>query len=248
MFLFDTISYMLLRLQAETKQLSDPQKAKFLAGFFKTGKGQYGEGDIFYGITVPVSRKISRKYTGISLAEIDSLLQSKVHEERLIALLILVAKFKNANESEKKQIYEFYLAHTAFINNWDLVDLTAPRIVGAYLYAQNGGQRAENVLKQLAHSESLWDKRIAMIATLAFIVKGKAEPCLTIADILLHDKHDLLQKAVGWMLREVGKRVSLEAEEEFLKSRYKTMPRTALRYAIERFDERHRKDYLLGVI
>lgn len=238
---------MIEELQKETKALYNPQKAKFLARFFKTGQGQYGEGDIFYGITVPVSRSIAKKYSTMPAYDLSKLLASKIHEERLIALLILVQQYAKADVAQKKIIYTFYLQHTKHINNWDLVDLSAPRIVGNYLYEYEN-QKAKDILTKLAQSSYLWEKRIAMLSTFAFIVKGKAEPALSIAEILLHDEHDLMQKAVGWMLREVGKRVSQEIEEEFLQSRYKTMPRTALRYAIERFDENHRKEYLQGVI
>lgn len=238
---------MIQELQKQTKQLHDPAKAKLLAGFFKTGKGQYGEGDTFYGITVPASRKIAKQYVSMSFEEVAQLLESKIHEERLIALLILVQQYTKADPDQKKAICTFYLRHTKHINNWDLVDLSAPRIVGMYLHDYNA-EKAKDILTKLAHSPNLWEKRIAMLSTLAFIVKGEAEPALTIADILLHEKHDLMHKAVGWMLREVGKRVSQDIEEDFLKTRYKTMPRTTLRYAIERFDEHHRKEYLTGVV
>jgi len=238
---------MLDELLAQTKQLSDPAKAKFLAGFFKTGVGQYGEGDVFYGLTVPVSRKIAKKYTALPFEDVALLLQSKVHEQRLIALLILVEKYRTAESIEKKEIFNFYLAHTNHINNWDLVDLSAPKIVGEYLFGCQTQKQAEILLSKLAHSKNLWEKRIAMLATFAYILHGEAALSLKIADILLLDNYDLIQKAVGWMLREVGKRISSDIEEDFLKSRYKTMPRTALRYAIERFPEAKRKQYLLGL-
>lgn len=235
---------MLIDLHNEVKKLEDPQKGKFLSRFFKTGKGEYGEGDIFYGLTVPQSRKLAITYKGLPLSDVKLLLQSKIHEERLIALLILVYNFQKGDEKKQKEIYEFYLSQTNVINNWDLVDLSADKIIGAYL-VKNGG---EKIVVQLAQSENIWEKRIAMLATFAFIKNNQAKLPLQIADILLHDDHDLIQKAVGWMLREVGKRISQETEETFLQSRYKTMPRTALRYAIERFPEEKRERYLKGLV
>ena len=241
---------MLDDLQKDVKKIADPEKGKFLMRFFKTGAGQYGEGDIFYGLTVPQSRILALKYKDLALADIEKLLQSKVHEERLIALLILVYKFQNEDPTSprlrgaRKEIFDFYLAHTSYINNWDLVDLSADKIVGEYLKDKD-----RSLLSELANSDDLWEKRIAMVATFQFIKYLKEyKDTFLIADILLHDKHDLIQKAVGWMLREVGKRVSEEKLEEFLKSRYRTMPRTCLRYAIERFSEERRKMYLQGEI
>lgn len=226
-------------IKKEVKKFHDQEKARFLMRFFKTAKGEYAEGDIFYGLTVPQSRKIAAKHKILSIKEIISLLKSPVHEERLIALLLLIERFKNHSE-ERKEIYEKYLENTKYINNWDLVDLSADKIVGEYLRDKD-----KSVLQKLANSENLWDKRISIIATFQFIKEDKSETeTFRIADILLHDQHDLIQKAVGWMLREVGKRISEEKEEEFLKSRYKTMPRTALRYAIERFSIEKRKHYL----
>lgn len=239
---------MLIKLREDMRELSDPQRAQVVAGFFKTGKGHYGEGDVFCGLSVPQSRRIAAKYKDLSLDDIKLLLESEIHEERLIALVILVHNFSKGNESQKKEIYDFYLSHTKHINNWDLVDLSADKIVGEYLYSSSppaGGLRSKEILSKLAHSENLWEKRIAMIATFAFIKHGESDYTFMIADILIADPHDLIQKAVGWMLREVGKRISLEKEEEFLKPRYKTMPRTMLRYAIERFSEEKRKEYLV---
>lgn len=226
-------------IKKEVKKFRDQEKARFLMRFFKTAEGEYAEGDIFYGLTVPQSRKIAAKYKTLSIKEIISLLKSPVHEERLIALLLLIERFKNHRE-ERKEIYEKYLENTKYVNNWDLVDLSADKIVGEYLRDKD-----KSILQKLANSENLWDKRISIIATFQFIKEDKSETeTFRIADILLHDQHDLIQKAVGWMLREVGKRISEEKEEEFLKSRYKTMPRTALRYAIERFSIEKRKHYL----
>ncbi len=244
------------KIREAVQKASNPEKARFLAGFFKTKKGEYAEGDIFLGITVPESRKIASKYKDLSLVDIKDLLRSKFHEERLIALLILIYQFSSfakASEDKQKEILDFYLAHTKYINNWDLVDLSADKIVGEYLYkisasVHSSGHLRNDTLLRLANSKNIWEKRIAMIATFAFIKRGQFDITFAIADILLQDKHDLIQKAVGWMLREVGKRVSQEKEEAFLKTRYRTMPRTALRYAIERFPEEERKKYLAGKI
>lgn len=223
----------------EIKKFKNPQKAKDLQRFFKTGKGEYGEGDVFYGIMVPQSRIIAKKFNTINLNEIHGLLKSPVHEMRLIALLVLVDQFQHANEKNKKNIYRFYLAHTNRINNWDLVDLTAVHIVGTYLF-----NKSYTPLLRLAKSKSVWERRIAVIATFYFINKKQSDLSFQIAKILLHDKHDLIQKAVGWMLREIGKRCSQEIEESFLINHYSYMPRTMLRYAIERFPKDKREYYL----
>jgi len=218
---------------------ANPEKAKLLQGFFKTGKGHYGEGDIFLGITVPQSREIAKKYLSIELNELKQHLSSKFHEERLVSLLILVEKYK---KEDKKQIFDFYLDNLKYINNWDLVDLTAPKIVGKYLI-----NSSKEILYKLAKSSELWEKRVSIIATYEFIINNKFEDTFRISEILLNDSHDLIHKAVGWMLREIGKR-SLEAEESFLKKHYKNMPRTMLRYAIERFPEEKRQRYLKSLI
>lgn len=241
---------MLKALRTDLQTLTNPEKGEFLKRFFKTGKGQYGEGDIFLGIIVPDSRKLASKYKGMALADVETLLKSKIHEERLIALFILVLQYKKADEEGKKEIHDFYLAHTKHINNWDLVDSSADKIVGEYLWSQGMDHRAESekVLVTLAKSDDLWERRIAMLSTFAFINHGESAMTFTVADILLHDKHDLIHKAVGWLLREAGKKVSHDAEVAFLKTRYKTMPRTMLRYAIERFPEEQRKKYLAGTI
>lgn len=243
------------RLRAELKAAADPERAKASAWFFKTGPGQYGEGDVFYGITVPTQRKIAKKYMNIVLADVEKLLQSKVHEERLTACIILVDQYKKADPKTKQAIYEFYLDHTSYINNWDIVDSSAPYIVGEYLwrnYAQDTtkSQKALGVLTSLANSKSIWERRIAMLATFYFIDRGDIAEAFAVADMLLMDEHDLIQKAVGWMLREIGKRVSQEQEERFLMQhgRYKQMPRTMLRYAIERFPEDKRQAYLHGLV
>lgn len=207
--------------------------------FFKTGPGEYGEGDVFWGITVPVTRKVVRAFSTLPLSETKKLLTSKIHEVRLCALLMLVQQFQKGTEKERQYIYSTYLAHTRYINNWDLVDLSADRIVGAYLET-----RPRNILDALARSRMLWEKRIAMMATFHFIKKGDAKDALRIARVLLFDTHDLIQKAVGWMLREIGKRVSIDEERKFLNQYASRMPRTALRYAIERMPPLMRKKYL----
>lgn len=230
-------------LQQQLKKLANPKKAIDVARFFKTGKGEYGEGDVFLGITVPEIRIVAKQYKDLSLKEIQKLLQSKIHEERLLALIILVNQFKQADEDKQQQIFDLYLSNTKYINNWDLVDASAEYIVGAYLI-----KRSKTILKTLAQSKSLWERRIAIIATFQFIKQKQHEHTFIIAKILLRDDHDLIHKAVGWMLREVGKRISEAIEETFLQQYYQQMPRTMLRYAIERFDEKKRKKYLNGSI
>ena len=226
-------------LKKEIKNAANPERAEHSKRFFKTGKGQYGEGEIFVGLTVPQSREIAKKYLSIELNELKQHLSSKFHEERLVSLLILVEKYK---KEDKKQIFDFYLDNLKYINNWDLVDLTAPKIVGKYLI-----NSSKEILYKLAKSSELWEKRVSIIATYEFIINNKFEDTFRISEILLNDSHDLIHKAVGWMLREIGKR-SLEAEESFLKKHYKNMPRTMLRYAIERFPEEKRQRYLKSLI
>ena len=223
----------------EINSHANKEKAKLLQGFFKTGKGQYGEGDIFLGVQVPDLRKIVRKYAVIPLTITLQLLRSKIHEERLIALLIMVEKTKRANLFERETLFKKYLENTLYINNWDLVDLSADKIVGSYLF-----EKPKNILYSLAASENLWERRIAVMATFDFIKKGFYEDTLKLAKILLNDRHDLIHKAVGWMLREIGKKCSQEVLEKFLLSNYKKMPRTMLRYAIEKFPEEKRIKYL----
>jgi len=229
------------KLQQEVRSLGTKERAKNSVWFFKTGPGQYGEGDVFIGVTVPSLRKVARVYAQLSLANIETLLHSPEHEFRLLALYILVGQFQKAKSDEvRKTIYDLYLANTQWINNWDLVDSSAGYIVGEFLK-----NRHKKILTTLAHSKSLWERRIAIISTFAFIKDGDATDALKIAQILLHDPHDLIQKAVGWMLREVGKRCGEKVETTFLDEHYKTMPRTMLRYAIERLSERQRKRYML---
>lgn len=226
-------------IQEDLQQLANPEKAKFLQGFFKTGKGQYAEGDVMLGIVVPEQRKVAKRYyKDISSEEVVKLLKSKVHEHRLTALFIFVLQFEKGDDAVKTKIYNIYLKHTRYVNNWDLVDLSAPKIVGAYLM-----ERDRKILYTLAKSDDLWERRIAMLATYTFIKTGDFEDALNIATILVDDSHDLIHKAVGWMLREIGK-IDQLSEEEFLKIHYKTMPRTMLRYAIEKFDDQKRKFYM----
>lgn len=222
-------------LKQDVSYLANPAKAKILARFFKTGPGQYGEGDKFLGLTVPQCRNLVRKHKDLSLSDATQLLHSQFHEERLIALLILVHNF----QKDPKNIYDLYLKSTKYINNWDLVDLTAPRIIGEYLL-----DKPIDILFKLAKSKSLWERRIAILSTFAFIYKGDPKPTTQIAKMLLQDKEDLIHKAVGWMLREVGKRCSQKVLTNFLDKHYKVMPRTMLRYSIERFPTSLRVKYL----
>ena len=225
-------------IKKEINSLANSEKAGIYQRFFKTGSGQYGEGDIFIGLTVPEQRKIAVKYKELEISEVEELLKSKIHEHRLIALLILVQKFQSGSEEIKKQIASTYLKNTKYVNNWDLVDLSADKILGSYLLKKD-----KSILYKLAKSGSLWEKRIAIIATFNFIKNNSFQDTLNISKILLNDKHDLIHKAVGWMLRELGKR-NQSLEEEFLKKHYKCMPRTMLRYSIEKFSEEKRKFYM----
>jgi len=228
-------------IKKELQSLANPQKAKILQSFFKTGKGEYGEGDKFIGVVVPNIRKVVKLYwEEISLTDCEQILHSPIHEERLCALLMLVTKFEK-EEQLHKEIFELYKANTKYINNWDLVDLTAPHIPGKYLF-----EKDRSILYRLAVSKSLWERRISILSTFYFINQNDYQDSLKIAKILLHDKEDLIHKAVGWMLREIGKRCSENILEDFLKENYKQMPRTMLRYSIERFPEEKRKMYLAG--
>lgn len=225
-------------LLAELSKRKNAKKAEKYARFFKTGRGQYGEGDAFFGLTVPEQRKIAKKYLNLSLENIKKLLIKRYHECRLIGLIILGHQFKNKGKSEREKIFRFYLKNIKYINNWDLVDISAPAIVGQYL-----SDKDHSLLERLAKSKRLWEKRIAVMATLAFIKNGQFADSLKIIKMLLSDRHDLIQKAAGWMLREIGKR-DREAEEKFLLKYASQMPRTMLRYAIEKFPEPARKKYL----
>ena len=230
----------MMEIQKELRARSNPEKAGVYQRFFKTGKGDYGEGDMFLGLTVPETRSIAKRYVHLGLNEIRELLKSEMHEERLAALELLVFRYENGDGKTKEEIFNFYIESTKYINNWDLVDLSAEYVVGDYLLDKD-----KSVLYRLAESESLWERRIAIISTFHFIRNGKFQYTFKIAEILLNDRHDLIHKAVGWMLREAGKR-DRKAEEEFLRRHYKKMPRTMLRYAIERFPEGLRKAYLNG--
>jgi len=232
-----------MTIHKELAKLADPKVAERSRSFFKTNKGEYGYGDIFIGIKMPVLRELAKKYVDLSFTDIKKLIKSKIHEERLVALLILVYKFKKTkDESEKDKIYEVYTKHFKYINNWDLVDVTCPHIIGPYLMDKD-----RKVLYEWAKSDHLWTKRIAMVTNWWFIRKGDLGDVFKISKILLKDEHDLIHKAVGWMLREAGKK-DLKALEAFLKKHYQTMPRTMLRYSIEKFPETRRKRYLKGTI
>jgi len=230
----------LTQLRKDLTAQKNPEKAKILSRFFKTGKGEYGEGDIFWGITVPKIRIIAKEYKDLPLKEIQEVLKSDIHEIRLTALLILTYKFPKATPEEQKQVVDLYLKNTKYINNWDLIDLSAPKIIGEYLLDK---PKERKILATLAKSNSLWEKRIAILSTFTFIKNYQFEDALKISEILLNDKHDLIHKAVGWMLREIGKK-DQKIEESFLKKYHKNMPRTMLRYAIERFSDEKRKFYM----
>jgi 3-methyladenine DNA glycosylase AlkD len=237
-----TVLQTLRELYVQFAQLADPQKAVSSAKFFKTAAGQYAEGDVFIGLTVPQQQKLAKQFINLNFGELQTLLQNPIHEYRLTALLILVQKFAKALPEEQTCIVEFYLQNTKYINNWDLVDCSCYKILGAYLM-----ERDHRVLHQLAHSGSLWEQRIAIVTTYAFIKKGKFSTTLILAEALLGHKHDLLHKAVGWMLREVGKQ-NETVLKTFLAQHYKKMPRTTLRYAIERFVPHERLTYLSNKI
>lgn len=222
--------------------LGDPRVASAAQRFFKTGPGEYGEGDLFRGIRVPVLRRLVREYSALTPAEAEQLLKSQFHEDRLLALLLLVSLYSRGDRAAKEKIYRLYLKNAQFVNNWDLVDSSAEHIVGAFLR-----DKGREPLRRLAQSGDLWKRRIAILATFHFIKRGEFAETLIIARQLLSDREDLIHKAVGWMLREVGKR-DPEAEEQFLKEHYKRMPRVMLRYAIERFPEAKRRRYLKGAV
>ena len=229
---------MLEQIKADLEKVSNPTKAIFISGYLKSGKPGYPEKDLFLGVTVPLQRSIARKNVGATLSELSLLLNSKIHEHRLTALLILAQKYKKSNERERKELVTFYLSKTEFINNWDLVDASAAYILGDYLLNKD-----KAILYYLAKSDLIWERRISIVSTHAFIKKNQLEETLKVAEILLEDDHDLIHKAVGWMLREVGKK-DQKIEEEFLMKFYHKMPRTMLRYAIEKFDAQKRAFYM----
>ena len=227
---------MLSKIKSDLLEFAAPEKVPVYQNFFKTGKGQYGEGDIFLGVSVPNNRIVAKKYKDVSLKVVEGLLNSKVHEERLLGVLILVQKYQETNDDK---IAKFYLLHNKKINNWDLVDLSADKIVGHYYF-----KRDRSPLHLLAKSNNIWERRTSIVATYYFIKNNEFSDTLKVSEMLLGDRHDLIHKAAGWMLREVGKR-DLNTEEEFLKKYYKKMPRTMLRYAIEKFD-RKKRDFYMG--
>ncbi|MDY6904169.1 MAG: DNA alkylation repair protein [Thermodesulfobacteriota bacterium] len=229
-------------IKSELRRHVEPGRAENSLRFFQCGPGQYGEGDQFLGIRVPFIRGVVKDFCGLSIADTTALLKSPWHEERLFALLMLVDTFKRADDAARREIFDLYMTHTAWINNWDLVDLSAPHIPGSWLFSRN-----RNPLFAFAVSESLWERRIAILAAFYFIRNKDFEDVLKIAEILLHDEHDLIHKAVGWMLRETGKR-DPATEERFLRAHYRAMPRTMLRYAIEKFPENRRQQYLQGLV
>ena len=226
------------KIKSELKKYGSKEKGRLLQRFFKTGPGEYAEGDIFLGVTVPNTRKVALDCSNLSDEDNLKLLRSPLHEERLLALLVFIGKYNRGNNAVKKKIYKLYLSHTRYINNWDLVDLSAHHIVGAYLV-----DKSRSPLYALARSKSLWERRIAILSTFYFIKHNQFADSLKIAELLMNDKEDLIHKAVGWMLREVGKRDSF-LEEDFLNKHCLSMPRVMLRYAIERFPEAKRKKYL----
>lgn len=226
-------------VRKELQSRADPDKAAILQRFFKTESGEYGEGDIFIGVIVPQSRQVAKKFSQLPLGEVRTLLYSRIHEERLVALLILALQYSSTSSSrEKEEIVKFYIDHIKQVNSWDLVDLSAPNILGAHLVDRD----RRRLLYRLAKSENVWERRIAIVATHHFIRNGDFSDTLKIVEMLLQERHDLIHKAAGWMLREVGKR-DAAAEEAFLEKHCSVMPRTMLRYAIERLPESKRRRY-----
>ena len=232
-----------MKARGEIRELANKEIAQHSLRFFKTDKGEYGHGDLFLGVRAPKIRLIAKKHIDISITDMKTLIQSKYHEERFLGLIILVNKYaKTKDKKNRNQLYKIYVSSFKYINNWNLVDVTCPHVTGKHLIDKD-----RTILYKWAKSEDLWAKRIAMVSTFSFIRKNDLEDTFKIAEILLHDEHDLIHKAVGWMLREAGKR-DLKREETFLKKYYKTMPRTMLRYAIEKFPETKRQKYLKGTI
>lgn len=237
---------MLSQIKKKLKYFENKEKAKVLQKYFKTGKGEYGEGDVFLGVSVPDQRKIVNSYK-FSIHDLDvmqELLKSNIHEHRFTALLSLIKMFREADNIGQKKIYNFYLKNLKYINNWDLVDISSHEIIGKYVYENPSELKT---VYRLENSKKLFERRIAILCTYYFIKKNNFLETLKISERLLKDKEDLIHKAVGWMLREIGKR-NIEIEKSFLNKHYKQMPRTMLRYAIEKFDEEERKKYLKGLI
>jgi 3-methyladenine DNA glycosylase AlkD len=233
---------MLAEVRSRLQALADPADALFAQRYFKTGPGEYAEGDRFLGIRSTPMKALAREFAALSLMDLEQMLHSGWHEERMLALLVMVRAHSRGDAPAKAALHRLYLDNTRFVNNWDLVDGSAPQLVGAHLARGDD----LSLLDDLARSELLWERRIAMIATLHFIRAGEPAPALRVAELLVNDQHPLIHKAVGWMLREVGKR-HREAAEAFLRKHNRTMPRTMLRYAIERFPEPLRQEYLAGV-
>jgi len=232
-----------MKARDEIQALANKEIAKHSLRFFKTSKGEYGYGDVFLGVRTPQIRLIAKKYIDISTADMKMIIKSKYHEERLLGLIILVNKYSKAkDEKVRNQLYKIYVSSFKYVNNWDLVDVTCPHVIGKHLM-----NKERSILYSWAKSNDLWTKRIAIVSTHWFIRKNDLDDTFKIAEILLNDEHDLIHKAVGWMLREAGKR-DLEKEEIFLKKHYKNMPRTMLRYSIEKFPEPKRQKYLKGTI
>ncbi len=222
----------------ELKSLKNSDQAKILARFFKTGKGEYGEGDKFLGLKVPVIRKYAKKYVSLNFQQVQLLLDNEFHEIRLCGAIILTYKYEKSGDIEKKRIFDFYIKNSKKMNNWDLVDLTAPKISGPYLFDKD-----RSILNKFVKSKNLWERRIAVMSTFSFIRQNDFEDCLKFCEILLSDRHDLIHKACGWMLREIGKRDE-RVLTDFLEKHIRNIPRTELRYAIEKLDEKKRKYYL----
>jgi 3-methyladenine DNA glycosylase AlkD len=232
-----------MKAREEIRALANKEIAQHSLRFFKTDKGEYGHGDLFLGVRAPKIRLIAKKHIDISITDMQTLIRSKYHEERFLGLIILVNKYaKTKDKKNRNQLYKIYVSSFKYINNWNLVDVTCPHVTGKHLIDKD-----RTILYKWAKSEDLWTKRIAMVSTFSFIRKNDLEDTFKIAEILLHDEHDLIHKAVGWMLREAGKR-DIKKEETFLKKYYKTMPRTMLRYSIEKFPETKRQKYLKGTI
>ena len=232
-----------MKAREEIRALANKEIAQHSLRFFKTDKGEYGHGAFFLGVRAPKIRLIAKKHIDISITDMKTLIQSKYHEERFLGLIILVNKYaKTKDKKNRNQLYKIYVSSFKYINNWNLVDVTCPHVTGKHLIDKD-----RTILYKWAKSEDLWTKRIAMISTFYFIRKNDLDDTFKIADMLLQDEHDLIHKAVGWMLREAGKR-DIKKEETFLKKHYKTMPRTMLRYSIEKFPETKRQKYLKGTI
>lgn len=228
-----------IEIQEALEFLSTPEKREFLPYFFKTGKGQYGEGDKFLGVVVPDTRKVAKANLKLPFTELKKLLKSPYHECRLCALLILVERFKKANENEREELYDFYLSQTKYVNNWDLVDLSSRYIVGEYLLVKED----RSILYDLAESNWMWDQRIAITSTYTFIKNSQFDDIIFLSEKLMNHKHDLMHKAIGWMLREMGK-MDVRPLCDFLDKYHKVMPRTMLRYAIEKLDKEERSHYM----